>query len=451
MMKIVLFCMSLFVFSSNAFCGISNVKLLYDKNEVYKENYFKVRVRVEMTNGKVFFSDVHKRFNCDAFNITADQGVRIGTRTRNDIFGVHIDSFFESDYITIKLQHKYGSQNEYVVKVPVQNYVNEVESIEFSNSNFTVNSNTSITLGVVAQMKNSNFINAGIKSKLKLTDFKFTVLKGGVLIGKQGEVRINEYDFCDHEFKVKVELRSNPDIFYIGDFNIVKNNPELNFRGKASLMGDSGVNGSTKTRLFDSGKPGVKGKNGYSSDNGGNGHNKILRMDLVFNDCFGASFVKVEVLNSDRKVSQVVYLYWNTDILNIDLRGGDGGNGGDGGEGQAGKNGKYYWNPEGSTAFSGGNGGDGGDAGNGGDGGNGGNLIIYYTKAAKNYLTKISVINHGGRAGRGGRGGKFGVGGKVGNGTEGNAHDGQNGRSGRDGHDGRDGRSGTVQYILTND
>lgn len=84
------------------------------------------------------------------------------------------------------------------------------------------------------------------------------------------------------------------------------------------------------------------------------------------------------------------------------------------------------------------------DGGNGTDGEDGGDVVIYYTAAVKPYLSKIIIINNGGKGGRYS---------KVGKGCRVDIHHNDEertiyGKNGIPGRDGRDDRTGTINFVL---
>jgi|GEM_PF-2176296 len=421
-----------------AFSKIESVRLIYDTNEVYRGNTFKVKLRVENTKGKVYHSDVYNRYDCSNFKFKFNSSFEIVEET-SEFLLVKVNEDTPNEFVLTELTHVLNSSKKYNFKIIIHDFIKELESIHLRLNVEKVLSNSIIDFSLVGVIKNGDLVNFDEGGKLKLSDIEISVFEGGKLLGFN---KIETFDFStdNTELLVKVESRLDTKVSNIFTYKI-RCNPTIviNLNGKIGSNGLGGENGQkTKSEYIVSKHTvGVNGSRGTIGDDGEKGQSKMIRIDLVSDERFIDSVLKIDFLEEDNvTLSKSYFLQKGKQVIMITANGGNGGNGGDGGNGGAGGY-EYY-------------GGSGGDGNDGGLGGDGGDIIISYTKKAKRYMNYISVKSYGGR------GGNFGVGGFIGKPGVSFERDNLKGdfgnvpHQGRDGRVGRVGRDGIVSYILAN-
>ncbi len=292
---------------------------------------------------------------------------------------------------------------------------------------------------------------------ISLEDFTFFV-EGGAVHKNRLCIAPNPHSFKNHTVALYASARD----FAIADVETVSF--MLDYKADYSYFrsGHSGFSGSSGS----SGSSGGTGCHGQDGQWGGPGqsgdHGPDLRVtaDAYYDDLLGTDLIAIEVMNLQSGTVTEYLLNPKGGSLEVVSSGGDGGRGGDGGSGGKGGDGAdgktytvkkkindstYVDETVRGPGHRGGDGGNGGGGGPGGYGGDGGNIQVYFTPAAKPYL---SVIRAASRAGSGGWGGSGGSGGSAGSGGAGEPRgsSGSGGSSGPGGPHGGDGRRGQVLF-----
>ena len=432
---------SLLIFNSLlVFSKIETVKLIYDKNEVYRGNTFKVKLRVESSTGKIFYSDVYNRFNCEKFKFNFSNGFEIIEKTSHCLM-IKVNDSVLSNEVDVKLNYFYKPFKAYSFKIRIHDFIEELETFQINIKPENILSNSIVDFELVGQLSDGLLINVTDSGKLAYDKLKITVLEGGKVLNLN-QIEVSDFGNLNSKLKIKVEVIDKPSMSSVFTYAVIRN-PKIivNLRGNDGMNGLVGGNGYTTQPKYiaSGGSVGTKGMKGKNGLDGEKGKSIMIKVDLVYDHSYRDSVLKVDFFNDDNQtISKSYMMQKGKQVMLVNVSGGDGGTGGNGGIGGTGYTGYY-----------GGNGGDGSDGGSGGDGGD---IIISYTRSAEPYRNNIIVKSYGGKGGSYGAGGVIG---KAGNTyystTETKVRSyGRVGYTGRDGRNGRDGRDGSVHFVLAN-
>lgn len=217
--------------------------------------------------------------------------------------------------------------------------------------------------------------------------FTLRILEGGKLLEDNKSILIGDLNRCDSVLKIEFGFTNDVRKSKTFSFKIEKQNKQ-NITVKDFV---------TQTETL----------------------NIYVNLELKTNECSNQKYISVKIydLNDNLIKSTTINIYKG--VLAIDVSGHNGKNG---------KNGTRNYI----------------DGGNGTDGEDGGDVVIYYTAAVKPYLSKIIIINNGGKGGRYGKEGK-GCRVDIHHNDEERTIYGKNCIPGRDG---RDDRTGTINFVL---
>jgi hypothetical protein len=437
MKKIIL--ISILIFNSLlAFSKIETVKLVYDKNEVYKGNTFIVKLRVQTRTGKVIYSDVYNRYSCESFKFNLGKGLQI-VEKNSDYLKIMVTDSILNNEVDVTWNYFYKPSILYSDKIIIHDFVNELDGLKMNIDSESILSNSIVDFSMTGQISNGLLINVSDSGKIVNNDLLLTVLEGGQLLS-HNQIEISNYLNENSQLKIKVEAIGNSTISSVFTFPIICNpKVTVNLSGMNGADGLVGENGFTQKPKYIASPStvGTNGMNGRVGEDGINGRSILINVDVVSDDRFIDSVLRVDLYEEDNlTISKTYFLIKGKQIMFVNASGGDGGDGGNGGYGG-----------QGSTGFNGGSGGDGNDGGLGADGAD---VIIRYTKKAAPYKNNIVVKLVGGK------GGKCGIGGSIG--AAGTTYysktdtkvisRGRIGRAGRNGRNGRDGKTGTVHFVL---
>lgn len=297
------------------------------------------------------------------------------------------------------------------------------------------------------------------KSKYNMfEDYDFFV-NGGFLKGSRFAIESDFENLPDHEIRLEVISRRNPECSDLLTVALDYKAPYLlTWSGSDGFSGWSGSNGSDGS----SGDDGGHGGDGSDGEYGDDGPDIGVWTDLYFDSLLVRPMLYVYAENFRTGRSRKYLINPDGGSLKVVSMGGDGGSGGSGGRGGNGGRGAdgethsqtevkdsvnvtVTWQDPGKN---GGDGGCGGNGGDGGDGGNGGNVFLYFTADAQPFshlVTGHSISGSGGISGSSGWGGS---GGSGGSGSP-SGSSGSSGRSGSSGSSGWWGSRGQIFYDET--
>lgn len=427
---------SLLIFNSLvALSRIETVNLVYDKNEVYKGNTFKVKLRVKSHRGKVYYSDVFNRYNIDKFKF--GEHFKIVEET-SEFLLIKVKETVSDGVIEGEIKYVFGISKTYNFKLRIINFLDELKSINLSLNSENVISNSIIDFSVVGKIGANNFVNFSETGKLKYDDIDIMIMEGGRLLSAD-QIRTFNLTKDKRKLRIKLVMKKKPSISSEFTFDI-KYNPALvvNLKGANGANGLNGKKGLSKPRLFTGGQHGLKGSSGSADNSGKKGQSRTVVLNYVKDLAYTDSMIKVDIFNeSNSRIYRTLFLAPEKQVLYINVSGGSGGDGGNGGNGENGFGGRVYLlGNEDGFAENGGDGGRGGNGNDGGNGGDGGDILIKYSNGAERFKEVVIIKSFAGR------------GGDIGNGGKGGGQTGRTGHRGRDGRAGRDGRDGTVRYVL---
>ncbi len=431
---------------------ITTAVLIYDSTEVYSGNQVKFSLEVSNHRDKIFKSaNEYSKYNFDDFEVIVPGYLHPITKNSSYLwFTIPIDHPF--DELTITLVSKKDSSILFNIPIPIVDYTKEIVSIYLSITREFLQNGDTIPIELVAEMNDGSAIFIGNKGKIKRSDFKYTVLRGGHFVELGKTVLVEDTSLCEPKLSIEVVLISNKNIRINSTTEIKPHERQtVDFTGVNGLDGTIGPYGEEGASggLFRGidGNHGGHGTDGSKGIDGKNGSSIYVKISIVKHPCKEDSLLKIICTDQETSEVKIVYIQKDTELIEINADGGTGGMGGQGTNGGHGGDSRFYLNSENKSSGNGGDGGDGGNGGDGGYGGDGGNVVIYYDSSILPFIDQLIITANGGYHGRGGNGGLNGRGGDSGNGDLNTGAQGRDGRRSYQGRDGIKGRDGTITYV----
>ena len=262
---------SLLTFNSLVvFSKIETVKLIYDKNEVYRGNTFKVKLRIKSGTGKIYYSDVYNRFDCKKFKFNFNTGLEVVEKTSHFLMIKVNDSVLVNE-IDVKMNCLYKPFKAYSFKIKIHDFIEELEGLKINFISEHILSNSTVDFELIGQVSDGLLIHATDSGKLAYKNLKVTVLEGGKVLNSN-QIEVSDFENLNSQLKIKVEVIDKPSISSVFTYAIIRN-PKIivNLRGNNGINGLVGENGYTTQPKYiaSSGSVGTKEINGKSGLNGG--------------------------------------------------------------------------------------------------------------------------------------------------------------------------------------
>jgi len=128
---LLLFILHFFIIHKANASFLKTVDLIYDKNEVYAGNQFKIILKATNTKDKTFYSDKQVKYNLYSFIISSSDNITIVNHDEYLLVKVH-EGHLE-DKIQINLKYRYGNKQTFNFSLGLK--FTSIESINISNLN----------------------------------------------------------------------------------------------------------------------------------------------------------------------------------------------------------------------------------------------------------------------------------------------------------------------------
>ncbi len=347
MRKILPALLLMFLYSQFCHSYVKTINLIYDSTEVYAGN--KVRFSLEFINhrGKVF-SSIHNnsRYNCKDVVISTSEGIVLEEVNENEFsILLNTDVQFKNVELYIVESKDKEKKRPFSFKIPVIDYNEQIMEarIRALQGSLSPGKEYDYTLEVLMNDGTLLYPTVDRVGRLRLRDFKVSILKGGSIIGDR-KVLVSEHHLCETSLVFKIEHKSNAEISNVCEFEIrplEKNVLDYNFngadgvRGKSGRFGRHGKSGGV-FRSADGGNGGI-GSSGKKGSNGKSASDLEIRLSLAKDVCSEDTVLSVEVHYLDYDDKEFFQMPLSFESIEITAEGGDGGYGGNGGNGGDGR------------------------------------------------------------------------------------------------------------------